>query len=65
MIKLYLYHKNIHKATENHRSELMAIRSGQNWALLNRDNTYRIENDERMENIEYNIHMKNLFGGFI
>ncbi len=67
MIKLYLYHNNVFKTAEEHTSELHAVRSGQNWALLRKGNTYRIEDEDenKIKNIKYDIHMENLLGGFI
>jgi len=65
MFKVYLYHKSIHKATEEHSSHLLALRSAQNWALLRRDNTYKIENYESMKEMDYSLHMDKLLDGFI
>lgn len=64
--KLYLYHNGVHKSTETWERHVQAVRSGQNWKILSRGNTYKIvDEDDILQEIEYDVHMSRLLGGFL
>jgi len=45
MFKTYLYYNGEQKLVETHGSELRAVRSGENWRLLRRGNTFKVVED--------------------
>lgn len=62
------------KVRGEHSTHLSATRSGENWKLLRKGNTFHIteledhfisQKNKRLQDIKYDIHMDELLGGFV